>query len=948
MATNSETPPEDADMALIADENGHYPTPPPRVAARFYRNTSSRRRSSAHSSRRSSISSLPSHLSNLSCHGGPRSTHIAQHLRRASIIESRKARLAERAAHAEQVRLRAAAAKAIPRISHTEERAAAAQAAREKLLAEIAARCEEEVRRAKRIAEENKERKAAEEVRLREELAKKFDGAARRRTLYQNSLRRPRTSSLAAVEEKKVSTAALQKMNRTIAAKTIQRAYRAHLARNVIAGFSALNINIAHLANSTFEEVTELIRETRTIHATTKMLNFLGILTADEEPAGDRGAVKVFLSAYLILSQPMQALSYGGGQPQEKELMEKAKAMIQPFESYIRMCSYAPTGSKVIKDQQDEVTFAFNDFTSSFHAWKTKDMSVLIEVMIGSFVNLDLIIQSTKDDHDGRVGEDYLNAIRQEQIKILARLKRVAGPDVALKKIRLAVRKARKQKELEKKERIGEAHVPRSIAPAGDQMDTAPLTPPSTPRPAARSEPAPGSFITQLGQTMTVLPSNREIAHEIQISGVFEVQQQPWTESRKHFMDALRRSMRDSMANGGAQTATRWTRAMAVLIREKLMSLISQRHPLYDRIDGFLDPKLIEQQSRNGAFSYNTFFDTLSTMIAQLCSPGRDEIVKQFSDDRASDTIDRLFALINIIDLMSLDHINFQFRMASSSVLERGHEHEMSMFERDLASGVHTLEHTKGWWNTAKSALSSSSRNGSLIYARGLTDLIFQNSHLKYSQIPETLRLDYLRLLDLRAKVIKIVTMSSVILTTKLRLQRNREALWTADKDRLMSTDLLHTDAARVIQLVGTSRTMPESLKSGLLNFVSRVLPPAIAAARNAADAEVDRQTCIQEQRTWSPAELSVDSGDIFTEQIATFLLKSLREHVFARISAQSAADKARTTSAAAETLARAGMPEWVAETNEIVRVMEQMRSVDLKAHEKWYDEVAQQISAVA
>ena len=114
------------------------------------------------------MSSRHSHQSVLSAHAGPQSNHVAQHLRRMSIIESRKARLADRAAHAEKVRLRAALAKAAPRGTSREDRALAAQAAREKLLAEITARCEEEVRRAKRVAEENKEKKAAELIRLRE------------------------------------------------------------------------------------------------------------------------------------------------------------------------------------------------------------------------------------------------------------------------------------------------------------------------------------------------------------------------------------------------------------------------------------------------------------------------------------------------------------------------------------------------------------------------------------------------------------------------------------------------------------------------------------------------------------------------------------------------------------------------------------------------------------
>ena len=110
-----------------------YFAPPPHLAARFYCNrASARRKSSATSSRRNSLSSAHSRASSLSRHretvSGCQSNYVAQHLRRASILESRKARLADRAAHAEQVRLRAALAKAAPRasVSNSEERALAA------------------------------------------------------------------------------------------------------------------------------------------------------------------------------------------------------------------------------------------------------------------------------------------------------------------------------------------------------------------------------------------------------------------------------------------------------------------------------------------------------------------------------------------------------------------------------------------------------------------------------------------------------------------------------------------------------------------------------------------------------------------------------------------------------------------------------------------------------
>ena len=109
--------PEDIDVDLMmSEDDNRIHMPPPRIAARFYRPTTNRRKSSAASSRRNSISSAHSHQSHASSrHGGPQSSYIAQHLRRASIIEDRKARLADRAAHAEKVRLRAALAKAAPR-----------------------------------------------------------------------------------------------------------------------------------------------------------------------------------------------------------------------------------------------------------------------------------------------------------------------------------------------------------------------------------------------------------------------------------------------------------------------------------------------------------------------------------------------------------------------------------------------------------------------------------------------------------------------------------------------------------------------------------------------------------------------------------------------------------------------------------------------------------------
>jgi hypothetical protein len=36
-------------------------------------------------------------------------------------------------------------------------------------------------------------------------------------------------------------------------------------------------------------------------------------------------------------------------------------------------------------------------------------------------------------------------------------------------------------------------------------------------------------------------------------------------------------------------------------------------------------------------------------------------------------------------------------------------------------------------------------------------------------------------------------------------------------------------------------------------------------------------------------------------------------------------------------------MPEFVAEVGSVVEVLERVKNVDLRAHEKWYDEVARE-----
>lgn len=822
----------------------------------------------------------------------------------------------------------------------------AAQAAREKLLSEITARCEEEVRRAKRIAEETREKKAAEQARMRDEIAEKYADAAKRRSNYQLNFRRPRTTSLAAVEEKKIEPAQLRRLGQNAAAKVIQRAWRTSHTRKIAKGLQDLGITVERLQAMDFEDVTKLISTEKTMTVSMRFVRHLGMLDHENDESARRGAVRVFLSAFMVVAHPVQAFSHGGEDPREQELVAKGKALVKAIEDAV----HALVNNRPTPTPREQFQFLFQDFTSAFHAWKSQDLGVLADVMIGSFVNLDLIIQATKEDQDGDVAEDYLNAIRTEQTKILVRLKRLVGHEKAMTRIKSAVRRARRERASKQATETVE-HIPRVSTPVDMEIDLAPstfLTPPATPIQRRDGPERASSFVTRLGNTMTVLPPNREIAHEIQINGTFEVQQQPWTDSRKELLEALRRGMSESIRSGGIDSESSWTHSMVVLVKDKLMNLVSERHPLHSKIDGFLDARLIEQQVRARQFVYSDFFATIAGIIKQICSPGRDEIIKEFSESTSSDTIERLFSLINILDLMTLDHINFQFRLASKQVIEHGHEHEHAMFKQDLENKIYDLSHTKAFWQSGRSNIPGSvspntAAYANAVYARALTDLVFGNSPLQFANFPETLRLDYIRLLKLRARTFHAVAVASTLLTSKIRLRRNREALWNKEASRLMKLDIMTTDVARIVSQIESGHMMPDSTRTGLIDFVSRVLPSAVSAASKLKTAESERQSAIQALQPFDPAsgQAENETDDVFNEQIATFILKSLREHIYARLAASSTADRVRVTSAAGETLARIGMPEFVAEVGSIVDVLERVKNVDLRAHEKWYDDVA-------
>ncbi|KAF2085875.1 Tcp11-domain-containing protein [Saccharata proteae CBS 121410] len=935
LPTPGEIPEEPETMNTEEDAADRVYTPPPRLAARFYRPANPRRKSSTASSRRNSISSTHSHQSNLSFRtGGCQSNHIAQHLRRASILESRKARLADRAAHAEQVRLRAAAAKASPRVSNSEAKALAAQQAREKHLASVAASCAEEVRRAKKVAEDMKERKAAEEERYRLEMEEKHADAERRRLEYncKRNLRRPRTASSPDKETKKSAQDMVPIISHETAANRIRAAWRTLRRRRMVEAFLDLGLSIDKVHESSFEDIQALLADQKVVSITANVLTLFRMQSSEGPIGDDPAAVRTFLSAYLILGHPADVLNSKDGEL-EQDLIKKAKDLVIHFEDTLSKLSISNRFTPP-PTQLETVLLAHGAFETAFTDWKSQDAHRLVEVMVDSFVQLDAIWQTVKDDTRGEVANDYREGIRETQVIYLSRLRRLAGPDRANTLIKKAISESRRAKAREKRRRpVGE------VRPRAAESDTAR---PSLSRELLQQHEAPGQTASHgkddveasqsdaLAKLFSPMPSNRVLVHELAIDKEFRIDEP----QRSDIRDALNREICDSMKRGFERgEGAPWTVSMAENIRGKLLRLLKPGNSMYSLISEAMDPKFIQTQAENGVFSYEKFFSFMATILPKLCAPFRDAQVKALADELEesgdlAEMIDKLFKVLHVIDLLSLDYQNYLLQSMAPTLIKESAGYEQRMFAQDLDTGAVTLTKTKHWFSSASvNCLTEADRRDPIygpptaqkIYARALIDLAIATPPLHETEVPETLHLDHARLARIRYAAVRIVTVGSILLTAKNLLRRDVRSQWKPESQRmwalLQQAGYEKEDGsmpAKILSIIESSHAMPPATRTQLLSTITRFLSQA-------------------------------ESGRL-TDPVMKVLFQRLKTHILNRISASTSGERVRAASQASEGLATSGLPEFIEQVSDVVETLMRVSEADRKSHGIWYEQIATEV----
>ena len=949
------------DMDLIAEEGNdiRIHAPPARIAARFYRPTNNRRKSSAASSRRNSMSSAHSHQSQTSSHhAASQSNYIAQHMRRASIIEDRKARLADRAAHAEKVRLRAALAKAAPRsATNSEERALAAQQAREKNLAEIVASCAEEVKRAKGVAESMKEKREAETKKMRREMEERFTEAARRRQEIMNRgnhSKRERSTSQPG-KSNSLMPQIREVMSEPKAASRIQQRWRIHQRWKALKNFVDLGLTIDSVRETSFEDVVELLAKEKVLVGTASILRICGLKEGESGSVDEMIAVRTFLSAFLILGHPTQVLSDEGdgngeqeqvgvspirphdlANPQLQDLVAKARDLLISFENVLSRLNpsnnYTPHPVQLSSLSETYATF-FNAFV----AWKARDSSSLIDMMVLQFVELDSIWQTVKDSTERAVTESYLEGIRENQLKLMVRIKRLAGASQGKKLITDAIREARKAKAVKKpvgdsRPRAAESPTPVDFAASEKVVEThlQTLTPPSTPRKHQSTN------ADELRQSSSVIPDNRTVLHELAMNREYRIHVEDYLPLRGPTNLVVFDTMRKEIAagNGGP-----WVLAMAENVKGKLQRLLTEGNSMHTLIGEALDGEVVARELAAGSFSYEKFFSLMASILPKLCAPFRDAEVKELLETqlRTSDVVSRLQALIGFVDLMQLDYANYMLQQSAPELIKAATSYEIKKFSEIMGATSDNLIKTENAWRIARDkvmdeAAKRDPENVQLARARPTPDKIYGQMLVDIFTsvdssvpIPETLELDMKRITHIRADILRIITAGAILLQSKNLLKRDVRSQWKTEANRVfavLENSKSVDQAGQGIQAaLESSRSMPVATKNHIRDLVSRIISASAAVTSSEG-----------------PAELR--------DPVMRLLLTRLRGLFMGRLAASTEKEKVKNESTASESLATLGLPEFVQKIGLIVEQMNKAGRLDREAHGVWYEVVAGKIEA--
>jgi hypothetical protein len=520
--------------------------------------------------------------------------------------------------------------------------------------------------------------------------------------------------------------------------------------------------------------------------------------------------------------------------------------------------------------------------------------------MIAQYAELDLIWQKVKNDTTGKVADDYKAGIRETQLQLLVRIRRLAG-DKTRELIRAAIIQSRRTR-LPKKERRDTK--PRE-APSSEvaTASTAAAIAPSTSNEASRAQPSPGSFDVDSAVNI----SNRQIIHELAIDSNFRLKRHKRNKLEQFVEDTAKRAFWDLMKEDIAEgKLEKWIPSLAETVRSKILRLLEPSKSLYREVSDSIDVELIRQQCAAGSYDHEKLIAYVLDLLPRICSPARDEEVQALRAATNEEYTKRLQRLLDVLEDLQLDHANFILHIMRPQVIPEAVPYEQRFFADDLAQNRTSLTKTRSWLLEAKSQLPADA-NAKEIHAHAFLNLLFADE-ISDAAIPETMHLDHGRIRETRESLRTTYLGGAIVVTTKTILRRDLRSTW---KDlqtcvtALLSGESNHEQiAGGVKEFLESTTATPQSAREAVYKAIVRIL------SRGADDPVVR----------------------VVKNRIRTFLKE--------RLLADASAERVRLAAGAGELLAGWGVGEWIGEMAALTEKVQAWRGIDTAVFAKWYNEI--------
>jgi len=268
--------------------------------------------------------------------------------------------------------------------------------------------------------------------------------------------------------------------------------------------------------------------------------------------------------------------------------------------------------------------------------------------------------------------------------------------------------------------------------------------------------------------------SNMTLAHEIAVDMNFHLQklEPPSNSLQKVVKDIAHQAFWDLLKEELGSDPPEYSRALTLLaeIKEWLLSLLlPHQTKTQQEIKDKIDIDLIKQQVESGTLDMQQYSDYIVSLMARLCSPGRDEKIRELTTLR--DVIPLYKGIFQTLELMRLDMANFTIRQIRPQIAACSVEYERQKFEDYLKITPDGLRNTREWLYRNKKPSSPESATSSTDSVSVISSLLIDSFmellmwDLK-NPWPESLALDETRFAELRNKLFSVEILSSVLLVS--------------------------------------------------------------------------------------------------------------------------------------------------------------------------------------